>query len=152
VHELCCFFRACDKDDENTNNGNSVNATDQQFTMMANMGNQPEMELGQLAATKAANASVKTYGMLLVVEHTPVGPELDSIAGLVNLSTPDTLDAEHKVLQQTLTGLSGKAFDTTYLSSQVRDPQKIISLFENEAVNWGEFKIEKTLLTSICLI
>jgi putative membrane protein len=78
----------------------------------------------------------------MVVEHTPVGPELDSIAASVNLSTPDTLDAEHKVLKQTLTGLSGKAFDTTYMSSQVKDHQKMISLFENEVASGANTRLK----------
>lgn len=129
------LFAACDKEDDDTDNGKSVNTTDQQFTMMASMGNQAEIETGQLAATKGTNALVKAYGQQMVMDHTPVAPELDSIASSLGLSSPDTLDAEHKALKQTLTTLTGKAFDTTYISSQVRDHQKMIALFEQETAS-----------------
>jgi putative membrane protein len=126
------FLASCDKEDD-TENGNAVNGTDQEFTVTASIGNQAEIELGQLAATKATNPGVKAYGQMMVTEHTAAGAELDSIAGSLNLSTPDTLDLEHKVLKAALTALSGKAFDSTYIASQVKDHQKSIMVFEQEA-------------------
>jgi putative membrane protein len=135
------FFVGCDKDEE-TEDGNSVNSTDQQFTLMAGMGNYAEIDLGQLAATKATDQRVRAYGQSMVIEHTPVGVELDSIAASLNLTAPDSLDAEHKTLRQTLSTLTGRAFDSTYIASQVNDHQKMIQLFEQEASSGANTRLK----------
>jgi putative membrane protein len=135
------FFASCEKDEE-TGNETTVNNSDKEFTFTAGMGNYAEVNLGQLAATKATNAAVKAYGQMMVADHTPVGVELDSIAASLNLTAPDSLDAEHVALRQTLSGLSGRAFDSTYIASQVKDHQRMISVFEQEVSAGANTKLK----------
>jgi putative membrane protein len=44
----------------------------------------------------------------------------------------DTIDAAHVTLMQTLQGLSGRAFDSTYIVNQVSDHQKTVTDFQTE--------------------
>jgi putative membrane protein len=126
-------FVGCEKDEDEDGVGSeNVNGTDQEFTVTASMSNQAEIELGQLAATRGNHPAVKSYGQMMVTDHTMVGAELDSIAASLNLSTPDTLDAKHKQLKQTLSTVSGRTFDSIYIASQIEDHQFAIHVFEQE--------------------
>ncbi len=69
----------CDKNDEDE--ANNVNARDQSFAVQASMQNKAEIELGNLAQSKASDASVKNYAQMMVTEHTAAQSKLTSVTG-----------------------------------------------------------------------
>ncbi|RYY10306.1 MAG: DUF4142 domain-containing protein [Chitinophagaceae bacterium] len=121
----------CDKDDDDDQNNISTN--DRDFTMKANMANHAEVDAGQLAATKGMEAGVRDFGAHMVADHTTAKLELKDIATSLGVYAPDSLDAEHVQLKAQLMLLSGRAFDSVYIHSQVKDHQKAIALFEAQA-------------------
>ncbi len=125
---LAGFLTACDKDDD----GEDVNATDRQFVMSAAMANRAEINAGQLAATRGTNAAVRSYGQMMVTEHTQAQNDLRSLASDEGIAMSDTIDAAHQALMTRLMSLSGYQFDTAYIKSQVMDHQNSILLFQTE--------------------
>ena len=121
---------ACDKD--NDDDDETTNAQDQTFVMQAAMSNRAEVELGTLATTRAENASVKEFGQMMVTEHTTAQSELADIADDLDLGLADSLDAENKALKETLSALSGAAFDVAYMNSQVAAHEKTLANFDAE--------------------
>jgi len=124
----------CNKDDDD--NSNNLNSTDTDFTMKATMGNTAEISAGQMASLKATAANVKAFGQMMVSDHGTAKTELHNIASDLNLYSPDSLDAQHVALAAQLSTLTGRAFDSVYIHSQVNDHLQTISLFQNE-INSG---------------
>jgi putative membrane protein len=118
---------ACDK-----NNDEDTNSTDQMFVQQVAIGNNAEIQAGQLAATKATNAGVKTFAEMMVSEHTQAQADLKKSANGQGFNVSDSVDAEHRALMTRLSGLSGMAFDTAYMNSQVKDHQKTLTIFQSE--------------------
>jgi putative membrane protein len=123
---------SCDDDDDNT----APNDKDKNFMTMAAYANWNEIDAAQLALTKSTNDSVKTFAQLMIAEHTTAKGQLDSVANQFTYSLPTTVDSAHAALKVHLMTLSGLAFDTTYMNSQVTDHVNTINLFQNE-VNLG---------------
>jgi putative membrane protein len=126
-------FAACDKEDDPM-----VSETDQNFMIQVSQSNLAEVDLGQVAATRGAADSVKIFGNMMVMDHTMAQHRLDSLANLRKVDLPDAPDAAHQTLKQTLATLSGRQFDTTYMSSQVMDHQMTIALLQSIINNAGD--------------
>jgi putative membrane protein len=103
------------------------------FMMKAAQGGRAEVALGQLAQTKATDAQVKTYGQMLVSDHSKANDELSSLASTKSVTLPADVSASQKSTQDRLEKLSGAAFDRAYMSQMVRDHQADIKEFEQAA-------------------
>jgi putative membrane protein len=117
----------CDKNDDN-----DINQRDRDFSMKASMANFAEIDAGQLAAAKATDAGIRSFGQQMATEHTASKAELQNIASSLGLYAPDSLDAEHMALKTQLMSLTGKAFDSVYIHSQVKDHNMAIDLYDDE--------------------
>jgi putative membrane protein len=126
---------ACDDDDDDKK---SLQQADKDFAMNAAMANKAEIDLGDLASDNGEAEGVRMFGMDMVEDHQPALNELKSIANDYDVTLSETLDAEHQQLKQRLMGMSGYAFDTAYIHSQVKDHQKVIAMFESEIANGKE--------------
>jgi len=85
-------FASYKKDKDN----NNVNSTDQTFLTQVAIGNKAEVMAGQLAATKATNPAIKSFGQLMVTEHGQAQTDLQNVYSSVGQTMPDTVDAEHQ--------------------------------------------------------
>jgi len=131
---ICALlFTACSKDD---NGIQDVNNTDQNFVLMGSMSNNAEIMAGQLAASKGSSTMVRSFGQMMVDEHTMAQQDLKARAGRASLMAPDSVDAAHQALMARLSSLNGYSFDTAYINSQVMDHAKAIDLFNTE-INGG---------------
>jgi len=127
---------ACHKSDDNHNNNNTLSKTDQEFMVKAAYANLNEVDAGSLAAMQGSDSSVKAFGQHMVTEHGQAYNELKSIADSYNDSTlPTAPDAQHQLIKDTLMTLTGHAFDSAYINSQVKDHQVAVALFQSEADN-----------------
>ncbi|MFL5741356.1 MAG: DUF4142 domain-containing protein [Flavisolibacter sp.] len=129
---LMLLVTACDKKD----NKNTNNSMDQTFVTQVAVGNNAEIQAGQLAATRGNSASVRSFGQMMVTEHGQAQTDLKSTGSTAGIAVSDSVDAEHRALMTRLNSLSGYSFDTAYLNSQVNDHTKTLTIFQNE-VNSG---------------
>jgi putative membrane protein len=108
-------------------------AHDQSFVTKAAQGGAAEVKLGQLAADKASNQKVKDFGKRMVADHGKAGAQLSSIAKKKSLEAPSDMTSEDQALYNRLNGMSGSEFDKTYMEHMVKDHQKDITEFQQEA-------------------
>lgn len=101
------------------------------FAVKATYSNRAEIEAGNVAVMNAQNAQVKAYGQQMITEHSMAQQKLDSIANVMGWQLPQSTDTAHIALKQTLMSLSGYAFDTTYMNSQIMDHQNTLNLMNN---------------------
>ncbi|MES2704199.1 MAG: DUF4142 domain-containing protein [Bacteroidota bacterium] len=120
----------CKKDEED-----KLNQTDRNFMLQAGYANNAEVDAGSLAANKATDASVKSFGSMMVSEHTTAVNELKSLSSATNVNVPSSPDSTHIAIKNMLAGMSDRAFDSAYMRTQVTDHAATIALMQNEISN-----------------
>jgi putative membrane protein len=118
---------------EHSATASGVAAADQAFVKEAAMGGMAEVDLGQLAASKASSPDVKQFGQRMVDDHGKANDELKSWASQKSVNLPTELDAKHKAEHEKLEKLSGDAFDRAYMSSMVADHNKDVAEFQKQS-------------------
>jgi len=71
----------------------------------------------------------------MVTDHTTAQNELVALAKKETVTIPMDPDADHKQALTDLNKLSGKSFDSAYISSQLADHKTAVALFSEESVN-----------------
>ena len=108
-------------------------AQDQEFADKAAKGGAMEVELGRMAATKAQNAAVKSFGRRMVTDHTKAGNKLKALAKRKGLSLSTEMDTTQREEVQRLSQLKGAEFDRAYMEMMVSDHEKDVAEFEMQA-------------------
>lgn len=117
----------------NTTQNAMAKSADGKFMMTAAAGGMAEVELARLAQERAASDAVKQYAQRMIDDHTKANQELMQIASTKGVTLPTGPDAKHMALMERLRGLSGAAFDSTYIKEAgVKDHQSMEKLFRNE--------------------
>jgi putative membrane protein len=126
----------------NTSNMNSAaNAaaptamSDNDFLKEAAIGGMSEVELGKLAASKATNPQVKSFGQMMVTDHSKANDELKALAAKKNIQLPTEPDAKHKATLSEMQSKSGADFDRYYVTDIIEDPEKDVAAFETKSQN-----------------
>ena len=118
---------------ENTSQPSPTALSDTQFAKKAAQGGMAEVKLGQLAQEKGASDSVRKFGQRMVEDHTRAGDELKRAAAQDNITLPDAVSAKDKATYDSLSKLSGAAFDRAYARNMVKDHEEDIADFNKEA-------------------
>ena len=126
----------------NSEDVTSMRQVDRDFILKASELNLAEIELGELAATKATAPSVRNFAELMVTEHQAAYDELESIATDNSTAITTSVNFEHQDIKQRLSEMSGYAFDTAYMRSQIKDHEKSILLFETEISNGNDPRVK----------
>lgn len=103
------------------------------FIAKAAQGGVAEIQLGQLAHTRATNPDLKNFASRLVLDHTKTNNELNQLASRKGLAMPRELSSEHKVLVDKLTQLPNPEFDRAYADAMIADHQKDVDLYKKQA-------------------
>ena len=106
---------------------------DDMFAKKAAEGGMAEVELGKLAADKATNPDVKAFGQRMVDDHTKANDQLKGVASQENVPLPTDMTAKDKAEKESLSKLSGTAFDRAYINHMVLDHKKDVADFQKEA-------------------
>ncbi|MCE7042858.1 DUF4142 domain-containing protein [Dyadobacter sp. CY312] len=132
---------SCMKDNDN-DIPDAVSATDRTFILNAADGGMFEVKAGELAVTKgdtaryvihASPTSVRTYGQMMITDHTKANEELKTLADRKQVAIPATLSAAKQQKIDSLSSASGAAFNTMYTKMMVVSHQETIALFEAES-------------------
>ena len=110
-------------------------AADQTFINMAAASDAGEVQAGQLAATKARSARVKTFAKTMVDAHGKTTQQLMTIAQSKGV-TPDATPPQ--MVQDQLTALNTArpaAFDRMYMRDQVMDHMAAVKAYQDEIAN-----------------
>lgn len=131
------------------NTGRAVSEPDAKFAVEAANGGMSEVALGTLAQQKAANADVKSFGAMMVSDHSMANDELKKIAKAKFITLPDSVSTDEKKLAADLSAKTGADFDKAYVDAMVKDHKEDIAAFEEagKKVTYPELQafITKTL-------
>lgn len=118
---------------------NTVAATiDSAFLTEAMKGDNSEVALGQLAASKGSSKGVKDLGTMLATDHGAHKKEVAALAQQAGIPVTDDLKDEAKTLMTKLQGLSGDAFDKAFIDATIEDHKKDIAAYEKESEANGQ--------------
>lgn len=112
-----------------------VDETDQKFMKEAAIGDEAEIQLGQMAQQKGSSAAVKSFGQRMMKDHSDASDKLKNIAQSQHISLPVELDPEHKEAAARLSRLSGPQFDQAYMLLMVQEHTKDVNKFQQEAAS-----------------
>ena len=139
-------FASCSKNNDNNNN-TTVSSMDSSFTTAAANSNYAEISAGQLALTKSSDTGVLAFANKMIADHGDAQDSLQLIATQLHLNAPDAVNAEQAAVAAQLKLLSGRAFDSTYIYSEVDGHVKTISLLNDEADNGSNNSLKKYVST-----
>lgn len=131
----------------NLDSGNTSQtvATDEEssfFLVKAADGGMAEVQMGQMAQQKAKDPAVKSFGAMMVHDHSAANDKVKAMAAQRNVTLPVALSDEMQKKMDDLGRKSGADFDKAYVFDMVKDHETDIDLFEKSAgkVNDSEIK------------
>ena len=110
-----------------------VDKVSQVFIRDAIQGNFAKIQLGQLAQEKAQSTEVKSYGQMLVKDHSAANDQAEKVAEEVGVTAPTEPSVTQKAVYDRLSRLSGATFDREFAREMVADDKINILRFQNEA-------------------
>jgi len=106
---------------------------DKMFLRKAAEGGIAEVELGKLAAQKATDETVKSFGQLMVDDHTELNKEVATVADTLGIRLPEKMGKESQAAYNKLSALTGDEFDREYITMMMRDHHEDLRAFRMEA-------------------
>ena len=94
---------------------NGQQILDKQFVRNAAEASMADVKIGALAAQKGSPA-IKDLGQRMVDDHTQIGKDLGTVADSMGVMLPKKVNKEQQAEYDKLNGLSGKDFDTEYVT------------------------------------
>ena len=130
----------------------TLSSDDKKFLTDAAAGGMYEVQVSQMAATKATDPKIKAFGEKLAQDHSKANDELKAFASSHSVTLPAELPADKKKDVEKLSKASGADFDKQYVKTVgLHDHEKDIAMFEKAGKNTKntELKawIDKTLPT-----
>lgn len=111
----------------------AVTDQDKQFLAMAAQSDIDEIKLSQLAESKGANPSVKSFAHEMVTDHTNLEAKMKPFAAAWGITPPTSLDPDHQAIYDKLNALSGSDFDKEYMEAVTAGHHKVLDAFIKEA-------------------
>ena len=115
---------------------------DTEFAVAAADGSMFEVQLGQLALTKASSPKVKEFAQSMVDDHTKANEELKSLAQTKNITLPSTISEEKQKDYDKLAEKSGADFDKAYSEFMVKDHKDDVDQFKKAAEKCEDAEIK----------
>lgn len=137
------MFVACNDDDDD-NMAPTVSEADRTFVNNAADGGMFEVRAGEMAVAKGDSTamgmvmgsdsmSIKSFGQMMITDHTKANDELKSLADRKNVNVPTSLSSNKQMMLDSLNGASGVAFSRMYAKMMVASHKETVALFEKQS-------------------
>jgi len=110
-------------------------SADKHFVANAAAGGLAEVKFGKLAQEKGADPAVRAFGRRMADDHTKAGERLKEVARSLNITLRSELNSADQAQYDELSKLSGPEFDHAYMQMMVKDHEKDVAEFEQEATS-----------------
>ncbi|MFT3823481.1 MAG: DUF4142 domain-containing protein [Chitinophagaceae bacterium] len=120
------------------------NAAD--FAVQAADAGMKEVALGQLAQVKGVDKRVKSFGEMMVNDHTLANDKLRSLAAQKNITLPDSLSNDAKKEIGDLQKKNGRDFDKAYVGMMENGHKKVVDDFRKASQDLSDAEL-KTFAT-----
>jgi putative membrane protein len=114
----------------------------QDFAIKAANGSLMEVELGKLAEKKSSNKRVKSFGAMMVKDHSAANDKLRTLASSHNFTLPDSVDESGRKEIDKLSKRKGVDFDRNYMDMMVDDHNKDLEDFRKAADNLSDSSLK----------
>jgi putative membrane protein len=135
-----------------TSSAQAIN--DAQIAAIVVTANQVDIDAGKLAASSASSEAVKSFGQLMVTDHTGVNKAATELAGKLKLTpeenaTSKSLKAGGEKNVAHLKTLSGAAFDKAYVDQEVAYHQAVLDAMDKTLIPNASNAELKALLVKV---
>jgi putative membrane protein len=113
--------------------GSSSGMDSTKFLAQAMQDSLAEIETCELALQKTSNDDIKAFSQHMIDQHSQMGREIEQLAGKKNATLPKDVSSEQKSTFEELSKLSGEEFDKKFLDHNVKDHEKDIRIFREQA-------------------
>lgn len=127
----------------------TLSAQDKSFADAAAKGGMMEVMMGELAATNASNATVKSLGAMMVKDHGKANDELKKWATASGYALPTSLNADQQKKYDELKAKKGADFDRAYTNLMVADHKEDIAAFKKQASEGSEASLKSFASTTL---
>jgi putative membrane protein len=111
---------------------------DKAFLREAIQGNLAEQSLGKLAQERSPNSEVKSYGTMLVTDHTEANAKVTSLAQQMNVKVPTQPSLKQRAMARMMKAYSTASFDRRFVDHMIKDHKKDISDYEKQSKGTGQ--------------
>ena len=118
---------------EKSDTGGKLSRQDRKFIDNAMRSNHAELAIAQIAQDKASNPEVKRYAERLIADHGKAGSELEGIVSKLGYQPSKKAQEGHKGDAKKFAKMGGDKFDREFARQMVKDHEKTIKLFKEEA-------------------
>lgn len=127
---------------------------DAQIASIVVTANQVDIDAGKLAASKSTNAEVKSFGQLMVTDHTSVNKSAVDLATKLKVTPEDnptskSLKADGEKNVANLKTLKGAAFDKAYVDREVAYHQQVLDAVDKVLIPNASNEELKALLVKV---
>ena len=123
----CVVAFACEDKDSHV-----IVGKDKDYLFKAGAASQADLIYGQLAAVKGFDPQVRAFGTQMARAHQRAIDDLRNIALSDNIQLTTGMDKIHEKRLAILLTLVGAPFDTAYVSSQRKNHEEAIALYQSE--------------------
>ncbi len=120
----------------------NLSSADHKFVTDAAEGGMAEVQLGQLAVSKATNSDVKNFAQRMIDDHSKANDQLKSTASGQGVTLPTSVGTKNQAIYDRLNKLSGAAFDKAYVEQMVKDHEMDVKEFERESQSGSDSAIK----------
>lgn len=117
-----------------SSHGTASAITDANIFAELSEANQIEIAVGQMALQRAQSGDVKSFARRMISDHTKLLNAGESLAASLSIApappSPDSLPQKADQETQTLSALTGAAFDKAYMDAQVADHRMVLDLLK----------------------
>jgi putative membrane protein len=106
---------------------------DAAFLQQAQLSGLTESGAGQVAIQNSTDPAVQEFGRWMLTDHGALGNTLAALAQRLGINLPTGLDPQHQSELNDLSSRTGRDFDRSYTTAQVKDHQNAVALFQQEA-------------------
>lgn len=117
----------------------SLSRADQRLMQDIAKANLAEIQAGKVALEKTQNQEVKNFAQKMVDDHTQALQDLQQVAQAKGVTLPTEPDRKHQTMVKKLQGMSGDAFDRSYMAqggmADHRNTHRLLQQAQSRAID-----------------
>lgn len=106
---------------------------DTAYALTTAQSNVAGVRLGKLAASKASDSDVGSFGRQMADDYVKANDQLSAIAQQQSMTLPDVMSVKDEMTLERLNKLSGNAFDKAYIDGMLKDQEAELKASRKEA-------------------
>lgn len=107
--------------------------TAESFIKQGIEGNSAEVEMGKLARSNGHSDAVKSYGQMLVTDHSAANDKAMEAAESLGVTVPTGPNKKQQVDHDMMAKMNGAAFDKAFAKDMVKDHKKDIAEYKKQS-------------------